>query len=69
MRWRKALKGMSPYTPGRSIEEVKELYGLEEVVKLASNENPYGTVPSVKAYLATERSILKYIQMAMRETS
>lgn len=53
MRWREALKGMTPYTPGRSIEEVKELYGLEEVVKLASNENPYGVAPAVKQQLAT----------------
>lgn len=53
MRWRTALKGMAPYTPGKSIEEVKELYGLDEVIKLASNENPYGTVPAVKEYFAT----------------
>lgn len=55
MRWRKALEGMTPYTPGRSIEEVKELYGLDEVVKLASNENPYGVSPAVKQQLATEQ--------------
>ena len=55
MRWRTALKGMKPYTPGKSIEEVKELYGLDEVIKLASNENPYGTVPAVKAHFATEQ--------------
>ncbi len=50
MQWRKALKDMKPYTPGKSIEEVKEMYGLKDVVKLASNENPYGTVPAVKEY-------------------
>ena len=50
MQWRKALKDMKPYTPGKSIEEVKEMYGLKDVVKLASNENPYGTVPAVKQY-------------------
>ncbi|MCS7144500.1 MAG: histidinol-phosphate aminotransferase, partial [Archaeoglobaceae archaeon] len=33
------------YIPGRSIEEVKKAYGLEKVVKLASNENPYGASP------------------------
>lgn len=54
MRWRKALKGMAPYTPGKSIDEVKELYGLEEVIKLASNENPYGAVPAVKEHLSAE---------------
>ncbi|MBO8179330.1 MAG: histidinol-phosphate transaminase [Archaeoglobus sp.] len=38
---------LSKYIPGKSIEEVKRKYGLEKVVKLASNENPYG--PSPKA--------------------
>ena len=55
MRWKKALIGMTPYKPGKSIEEVKEIYGLDEVVKLASNENPYGTAPAVKEYLATRQ--------------
>ena len=50
MQWRKALKEMKPYTPGKSIEEVKKMYGLKDVVKLASNENPYGTVPAVQQY-------------------
>ena len=50
MQWRKALKEMKPYTPGKSIEEVKKMYGLKDVVKLASNENPYGTVPAVQEY-------------------
>ena len=54
MRWRKALKDMKAYTPGRSIKEVKALYGLEEVVKLASNENPYGTAPAVTRHLNSE---------------
>lgn len=31
------------YSPGLNIEEIKEKYGLEKVVKLASNENPLGT--------------------------
>lgn len=52
MRWREALKGMTPYVPGKSIEEVKELYGLTDVVKLASNENPYGASPVVASQLA-----------------
>lgn len=38
---------LAKYIPGKSIEEVKRKYGLEKVVKLASNENPYG--PSPKA--------------------
>ncbi len=52
MRWKAVLEGMTPYKPGKSIEEVKELYNLEEVVKLASNENPYGAAPAVQNQLA-----------------
>ncbi|MFW6266983.1 MAG: histidinol-phosphate transaminase [Halanaerobium sp.] len=36
------IKEMSRYQAGKSIEEVKEEYGLEKIVKLASNENPLG---------------------------
>ncbi len=37
-----ALKKLSPYQQGRQTDEVKSLYGLDKIVKLASNENPYG---------------------------
>lgn len=39
--------GMNPYPPGKPIAEVKRELGLDYVVKLASNENPFG--PSPKA--------------------
>lgn len=39
------VKGMVPYRPGKPIEELKEEYGFERVVKLASNENPFGVSP------------------------
>ena len=38
---------MQPYLPGKPIEEVKRELGLDRVIKLASNENPFG--PSPKA--------------------
>ena len=34
-----------PYGPGKPIDEVKREYGIEDVVKLASNENPLGVSP------------------------
>jgi histidinol-phosphate aminotransferase len=40
-----AIAQLRPYEPGRNIEEVKRAYGLERVVKLASNENPLGPSP------------------------
>ncbi len=39
------IASLRPYEPGKSIEEVKQKYGLEKVIKLASNENPIGASP------------------------
>jgi histidinol-phosphate aminotransferase len=39
------LQQLPIYLPGRSIEEVKTEFGLAEVHKLASNENPLGPSP------------------------
>lgn len=36
------------YQPGKPVEELKRELGLEEVIKLASNENPFGCSPKVK---------------------
>jgi len=41
------IKLLAPYIPGRTIESVKQEYGLNKIIKLASNENPYG--PSKKS--------------------
>jgi len=46
--FRKSIEPMKPYIPGRPIDDVKRAYNLSNVVKLASNENPYGTSPNVK---------------------
>lgn len=37
----------TPYSPGMSIDEIRERYGLPQIIKLASNENPLGTSPVV----------------------
>jgi histidinol-phosphate aminotransferase len=42
---------LRPYEPGLNAEQVQERFGLERVVKLASNENPLGVSP-----LALERA-------------
>lgn len=49
------IKTLKPYQPGKTIESVKKEYGLEKVVKLASNENPYGC--SKKAIEAIQNSL------------
>lgn len=43
------------YIAGTAIEEIQRRYGLQEVIKLASNENPLG--PSPKALAAIERAL------------
>ncbi|MEF2964343.1 histidinol-phosphate transaminase [Paenibacillus sp. M1] len=42
------------YQPGKPIEEVKRELGLDEVIKLASNENPFGCSPRVRAAIEAE---------------
>ena len=45
------LAAIKPYAPGKPIEEVQREYGLTDVIKLASNENPLGPSPKVVAAL------------------
>ena len=48
---RPELSKLSDYVPGKSIEEIRERYNLNSVVKLASNENPLGASPkAVEAF-------------------
>ncbi len=49
------ILGITPYKPGRPIEEVKREFGLSEVIKLASNENPLG--PPAAALAAIRRAL------------
>jgi histidinol-phosphate aminotransferase len=47
-----AVRDLVPYEPGKPIEEVQRELGLERVVKLASNEGPYGPFPEALEALA-----------------
>jgi histidinol-phosphate aminotransferase len=48
---RDEVRGFTPYSPGLSIDEIREKYGLARVIKLASNENPLGVSPLVEKAL------------------
>src|SRR6202011_1882107 len=37
---------LNPYDPGKPIEELQRELGIDEPVKLASNENPLGPAPA-----------------------
>ncbi|MBL4621130.1 MAG: histidinol-phosphate transaminase [Immundisolibacteraceae bacterium] len=37
--------GINPYQPGKPVEELEREYGIQNSIKLASNENPLGPSP------------------------
>lgn len=38
----RGVKSLSPYQAGKPIEELERELGISNIVKLASNENPFG---------------------------
>jgi histidinol-phosphate aminotransferase len=48
------VQKISPYQPGKPIDELKRELGLDDVIKLASNENPLGTSPLALAAIQKE---------------
>ncbi len=48
---KKNLDEITPYQPGKPIEEVKRELDLEDVIKMASNENPLGSSPKALSAL------------------
>lgn len=59
---RPCVKSLTPYVPGKPIDEVRREFGLTgEIVKLASNENPLGPSPrAVEAIRAAAAEIRLY---------
>ena len=47
-----SVAGLQPYKPGKPIEEVARELGIDDVIKLASNENPRGPGPLVRERIA-----------------
>lgn len=45
---RACVRDILPYQPGKPIDDVKREFGLAQVIKLASNENPLGASPRAK---------------------
>jgi histidinol-phosphate aminotransferase len=46
------IRGLKPYQPGKPIAELEREYGVTDIVKLASNENPLGPAPRALAAIA-----------------
>lgn len=53
--YRENILSINPYVPGKPIEEVKREFGIDDIIKLASNENPFG--PSPKAISAMQDAL------------
>jgi len=51
----KGVQALSPYQPGKPIDELEREYGVSDVIKLASNENPLG--PSKKVVTAIQNEL------------
>ena len=49
------VRTLAPYVPGKPIEELQRELGLTDIIKLASNENPFG--PSPRALAAMQKAL------------
>jgi histidinol-phosphate aminotransferase len=49
--FRPSVEALTPYQPGKPVEDVQRELGLERVIKLASNEGPFGPLPAARAAL------------------
>jgi len=56
--FRRSIAELVPYEPGKPIEEVQRELGLERVVKLASNEGPFGPFPAALEALERQQGEL-----------
>lgn len=45
---KKIIQELNPYIPEKPLQQLQEELGLEKIVRLSANENPYGTSPKVK---------------------
>jgi histidinol-phosphate aminotransferase len=50
--FRAAVEGLTPYQPGKPVEDVQRELGLDRVIKLASNEGPFGPFPAAQEAMA-----------------
>ena len=58
---RPCVEQLKPYVPGKPIEEVQREYGLTDIIKLASNENPLGPSPrAIEAICQAAESVRLY---------
>ena len=55
------LVSLKPYVPGKPLSELERDLGIKDSIKLASNENPLGPSPRVRAALEAQiKDITRY---------
>src|ERR1022692_3030019 len=61
------IEALRPYEAGRTIESVRQQYGLTRIAKLASNENPLGASPkAIEAMASTLNALNLYPDGGLR---
>src|SRR6266849_7208126 len=69
------IAGITPYSPGKPIEELERELGITDSIKLASNENSRGPSPKALAALSDATKTLHrypdggghYLRLALAE--
>ena len=70
MKPRQIVSDMDSYVPGRSQDEIAEEFGLkkEDIIKLGSNENPWGPSPKALEAIAKESQFInRYPESQLKE--
>ncbi|WP_407393847.1 histidinol-phosphate transaminase [Methanobrevibacter sp.] len=70
MKARKIVDEMDSYVPGRSQDEIAQDFNLkkEDIIKLGSNENPWGPSPKAMEAIKEEiKSINRYPESQLKE--
>jgi len=60
LKIKKQIAGLPEYVAGRTLEEIKQEYGLDQVYKLASNENLFGLPPGLAEKMASYMDSMIY---------
>ena len=56
----KGVLELKPYEPGKPIEETQKEVGLDNIIKLASNENPLGISPKALKAISSATDLNRY---------
>ncbi len=64
---RPEITSLKPYKPGTTVSQAKAQYGLDDFIKLSSNENPLGTSPLAEAAFRSMPDLHVYVDDDHRE--